>query len=522
MLLFLAQAPLPWAVGLSHSRNKDASLISEDLDGDDVLGDLPIETFKDLATQVSDMMKGIDGATNDNGTLASDAVKTTVNLMTDKLKGLAQDKIKAAFAKTRAQIEEGATKLEKLNTDVTTQHTKTNGANEKLSTCRDQEKKALITHEKTHVDSEWANKTRDAACQKKDDARIHDWSITKELVKKHKCDLSKDHCEKLEDLQKHVNEHYAKSKEMREAYQAADKECNKTSDDADAKGTELFEKLTAYESKEAECELQEEVVRHEICVLGSGVQAKCAHYQKLTDLVTKVRDGTDTKYSEADRRDAWKQAETIKCELKHYTERGNIDENVKTMCEAAVDYDKDIGTMDYQSAKIQAVSQGNPTAETPTFTCEETAATIAGGHWATGNESDLYKKEDLYTLNMTISPQGASAFAWCQEKMKQRNCRGFTCEGEFKDKAGKNAILCLTIECSRVECCDGGSLPAAAAASKQAEPAAAAAPAATPEAPEATPEAEAELVAKKAKAKKTGQSNAKQPPANKQKQVKKR
>merc|ERR1719160_2208271 len=126
-----------------------------------------------------------------------------------------------------------------------------------------------------------------------------------------------------------------------------------------------------------------------MCTFGSALQEKCKQYSDLTDLITKVRDGKGTSYSEADRQENWIKAMTLKCQLKSYTGSGGIDENIKRLCEADVNYVKDIGVMDYQAKIVDASVRPSP----PNFACNEKNILFAGAEWSTGKEAKDYKSE---------------------------------------------------------------------------------------------------------------------------------
>jgi len=181
----------------------------------------------------------------------------------------------------------------------------------------------------------------------------------------------------------------------------------------------------------------------------------------LTSLVTKVRDGHATEYSEADRKTNWLQGHALQCMLKSYTSGGTIDDTVRNLCESEGDYEKAVGVMDYQSEKIMACVRPSP----PMFSCQETTVLFAGSVWTTGNESSKYADDDKFLANVTLA-SGAGAFSWCQAKHERGNCRGFVCADPWKPKANMAGIHCTLTECSEYECCGGSgsaALPAAAA-----------------------------------------------------------
>jgi len=334
-----------------------------------------------------------------------------------------------------------------------------NTNHEKLGACRVEEKSLLQAHEAAFADGQWANKTADKACEEKKDAQIHDWSIAKELTDKHKCDLGEDACPKLEALKKHLDEQYAQAKTQRDQYKAKSEACENTRKASETQETLVQNKFNAFHSKKASCDHMNFESQKSMCMFGNELQQKCEQYKAATDLIVKIRDGKDTSYSEADRQANWVKAVSLKCELGSYTGNGGVDASVKALCESDVNYEKDIGVMDYQSAIVNGVVHPSP----PNFTCGETSILFNGKKWSTGNASALYESEDQYKPDVTLTPAGVGPFNFCQSSSTRANCRGFMCDEPLKPKAAPETIKCILTECTVYECCAGGAAPTAPA-----------------------------------------------------------
>jgi len=450
-----------------------------DTDGDDVPEVLNVDT-EDLGKQMRVMMEEIDKATAtgpQNRSGISKAVNSAVGDMVSKFEAMVMAKMKKAFDYTQSQLNSQAANLEGLNTKTHKSKDVVDGTNMKLSQCRSDEKDALQTYETCHNDGTWANKTWNEACQAKEDAQFHDWFVVKELAHKHKCDLSEDTCAQLEELKKHVDAHFDKAKKMRDVYKLKTEDCDKNEKIAHAKEDECLGKLQAFYDKRAECDQLNFDLKIRMCAFGLSLQEKCQKYTDLNALIVKVRDGKEnTKFSEAYRKLQFSKAMTLKCELDAYRGGGVTNDETKSLCASGVDYERDVGVMDYSAAKIMGLMRPVP----KEFSCSETSLTIAGATWTTGNSSDTYEKEDVYHPNLSLSPPGEGAFSWCQANTTRGNCRGYSCDTPlWKPKPGQAKVKCILTECSKYECCDpaGGTVSAAAPA--------AAAPAATPPAPEA-------------------------------------
>lgn len=411
----------------------------------------------ELAGQMRTLMEEIDKSTGKNGTMASAAISGAVADMVGEFDAMVLAKMKKAFGFTQAQITATVTKLEAQNAKTHKAKGVADTTNVNLGNCRENEQDLLQIYETCHNDATWANKTWDAACQAKEDAQFHDWSITKALAKKHKCDLSSSTCNQLEELKKHVDAHYKQATAKRDTYKAKTEDCDANEKIALAKEVECQGKLQSFLDKRADCDLLNFQLKVRMCAFGSTLQEKCNQYDELNKLLVKVKDGAEkTKFSEKYRKLQWKKAQTLKCQLNSYRGGGVTDDKTKAICESGVDYEKDIGVMNYMGDKVMGLMRPAP----KEFACTETKLTIAGPKWTTSNESASYEKEDVFSENITLAPVGEGSFSWCQSNATRGNCRGFSCDAPlWKAKADQKTVKCTLTECSSYECC----VPAAGA-----------------------------------------------------------
>jgi hypothetical protein len=249
-------------------------------------------------------------------------------------------------------------------------------------------------------------------------------------------------CTPFAELQKEVEENNKQVEANQTLYMELYKECNSMMDELDSVVRETtlggVPGNTAYTKKKMECDKISRQGNVAQCTFGDRVQEKCQAKADADALVVKVY------HQQEDRIAQWKQSQSIKCKLLRFQsgeelskinvslipeplencsgdvyvnmngelKKGCVDDQMPVEdlpCELAIDFTRDIGTMDYMLNGID--SQMTP----ENFACNEESFKFTGFKWTVGKEASDYVKED-FAAPIKLAPLGSAPFAFCAEE----------------------------------------------------------------------------------------------------------
>mmetsp|Transcript_33877 Transcript_33877/g.71829 ORF Transcript_33877/g.71829 Transcript_33877/m.71829 type:complete len:572 (+) Transcript_33877:337-2052(+) len=357
------------------------------------------------------------------GTKLSPDAKSVIS---DILLPVIKDDIEAAISREFVSVQQQLTDLVD-GLDVKTQQAVTSKAaadtsDNKLDTCRSNEKTALDQYETCEVDraakivsdAQHCQTKRDAAlqiCAEKDAAADLSFS---DLCAPTQCNLADGNMCNMEEFTKAVEGMNAIVKQKHDDYLEKIQQCNaadKVALDVCAAAEEFAASDSCKEEREqaqhqqVQCESDYGQAKVAICSFGSALQGKCVDLSEVRSLIAKIK-ASDRKdsLSESDRQHEWEAVQRLSCLLEALRDEGDLSQQAATTCAASRPYPH---TFDYLDARIAQLTT------TENFNCDETSVSFSGYWWSTGEKSSEFER---VASSHTVSLEdGSTPFLVCSD-----------------------------------------------------------------------------------------------------------
>merc|ERR1719384_894088 len=308
---------------------------------------------------------------------ATDSFNQILTRVINEIEADVESKIKSGHADTQAEIVRRIGNVKSTTTVVVERKSEADAKDKDWSDCVRAEKAARVAVEEAEAALAKSRSNIDEPCQLQDDRAPYEWTPDAEKLK-FVCDISQNgNCDQqlknydsmiknmMDGLRSDVAAKVAAYTEAKQACDAAKADAVQKEDSRDAA-------VTAWEDKRKECQEKHEPRQVAICMFGIALQAKCEgvyEYQTLMTQIDKVNGG---EYSHPDRVAEWKTTSLTKCLLSKVVEGVDVNEATMKACEAAVNFDQDVGVLDKKSNLFAELTSAEK------FTCGEKTITFTG------------------------------------------------------------------------------------------------------------------------------------------------
>lgn len=159
-------------------------------------------------------------------------------------------------------------------------------------------------------------------------------------------------------------------------YVSAKDACRAAKIDYDTRVASVAKLRQEWSARRKSCKSKRATRDTQICTFGSLLQEKCtavSHYRNLISQVDSKDAGSE--FSHLDRVAEWKVTQMVKCLVKKFVGGADMVESDLTRCEAAVNFDKDVGVLDKKEELMAQLSA--------TLSCNSDSETVSfeGGTW---------------------------------------------------------------------------------------------------------------------------------------------
>jgi len=150
----------------------------------------------------------------------------------------------------------------------------------------------------------------------------------------------------------------------------------------------------------------------QMCTFGTFLQEKCVALSNYKNIIASI-DGKGSEFSHPDRLAEWRVSQLVKCLVGKFVGGADIVEADLTSCEAAVNFDEDVGVLDKQAEQIARLSA--------TFGCsaDSEMITFEGGTWEVPKPagrnmppSQGYRFTPEFTIKASLG-YGTEPFPFC-------------------------------------------------------------------------------------------------------------
>jgi len=377
----------------------------------------PLSTRQVRLAQLESQAKSMIGTK-----LSPDAKQIISTVLLPVIKEDIESSIVKEFVTVQQQLTDLVDGLEAKTQQVVTSKVAADTTDNKLDTCRSNEKTALEQYETCEVDraakivsdAQNCQTKRDAAqqtCAEKDVAADVSFS---DLCAPTQCNLADGHMCNMEEFTKAVEGMNAMVQQKNDAYLLKTQECNDANKMAAdvCSAAEQFsasdsckEKRELAQHQQAQCEAGYGQAKVAICSFGSALQDKCVDLSEVRSLISKIKasDRTDS-LSESDRQHEWQAVQRLSCLLEALRDEGDLSQQAATTCAASRPY---VQTFDYLDARIAQLTTNE------NFNCDETSVSFSGYWWSTGEESSEFERvASSHTVSLE---EGSTPFQVCSD-----------------------------------------------------------------------------------------------------------
>merc|ERR1719414_622429 len=158
-------------------------------------------------------------------------------------------------------------------------------------------------------------------------------------------------------------------------YQEAASACEAAKADVVQKEGERDDAVAAWQTKKGDCSEKYEARVDAMCLFGKAYQDKCQALASYSSHLAEVDAEDGAEHSHPDRMREWQATEVVACLLDTVREGGEMDEDSLAACEAAVNYDRDVGQLNRRAPDVIRLTEPDK------FTCSEDTIDFAGETW---------------------------------------------------------------------------------------------------------------------------------------------
>jgi hypothetical protein len=332
----------------------------------------------------------------------------------DKLSADVETKIKEGHSNTQVAINNAVIALEDATKNALALKDTADASDQTWFNCVRVEKSMLQSVE--HADTALA-KSRSGVtepCQDQEDKAKFSWKAEEDNLA-FECVIStQDNCdaqlasyrsqidnmfEELEEDVKEAGSEYAEAKHL----------CERARADVVRKQSALDEAKKTWQDQQQKCEGKHTQRSEAMCTFGKSLQTKCSNAAVYNSLVTEIKTVNGNNHSHPDRVEEWKVTHITKCWLSKGAAGETLDEAALTSCVNSVNFDKDVGILDFKSELAASLTSS------ANFSCSEETITFTGKQWKlpTGSnpKSTDYTLED-YAPAVSLK-QDTSSFSFC-------------------------------------------------------------------------------------------------------------
>jgi len=345
---------------------------------------------------------------------ATPGVNEVFSSTVDKLSADVETKIKESHSNTQVAINNAVIALEDATKNALALKDTADAADQTWFNCVRVEKSMLESVE--HADTALA-KSRSAVtepCQEQEDKAKFSWKAEEDNLA-FECDISiQDNCDaQLASYRSQINNMFEELEEdVKEAgseYADAKHRCERAHADVVRKQSALDEAKKTWQGQQQKCQGEHTQRSEAMCTFGKSLQTKCANAAAYTSLVAEIKTENGNDRSHPDRVEEWKVTQITKCWLSKGAAGETLDEAALTSCLNSVDFDKDVGILDFKSALVASLTSSE------NFSCSEETITFTGKQWKlpTGSnpKSTDYTIED-YAPAVSLK-QDTLSFSFC-------------------------------------------------------------------------------------------------------------
>jgi hypothetical protein len=367
--------------------------------------------------------------------------QTTVNATIESIEKVLEDAIKGDFQTSQESIANSVKDLVSKTNIALEMKKKADSEDTTLISCRADEKALLIETMERLSKVKAIREEKEDVCRRKEETRNLTWAL--ETAPSGLCDFSdvttEGICLPFASLQDEVASKDAVIEANQTLFRELMVKCNQLMDDLDniIRETTInnVPGNTAYTTKRLQCDREMRQSQVAMCSFGDRLQEKCQSKADADALVVQAY------HQQEDRVAQWNASQLIKCKLMRFRHGERLDAlNVSLIpvpianctedvfvnkngelrggcvhadmtldeapCEFTIDFQRDVGIMDYQLAAIDSqMTKDN-------FDCAEKQFTFSGQRWSTGAEPIDYVKSD-YSPDVTLNPLGTHPFEFC-------------------------------------------------------------------------------------------------------------
>lgn len=173
--------------------------------------------------------------------------------------------------------------------------------------------------------------------------------------------------------------------------------------------------IAAWQTKRGACSEEDGARVEALCSFGEAYQNKCQALTSYHSHLAAVDAEGGGEHSHADRVSEWRTTAVTGCMLDAAREDGILDEESLAACEAAVDYDRDVGELDRRSPDLARLTEPSK------FTCSEDAIEFSGETWDVpeGEEPASSDYVSRPFVAQVSSEPGSAPFDLCQQSPAQ-------------------------------------------------------------------------------------------------------
>jgi len=169
--------------------------------------------------------------------------------------------------------------------------------------------------------------------------------------------------------------------------------------------------IAAWQTKRGECSEEKEAKVDAMCLFGRAYQGKCQALASYTSHQAEVDAEDGGEHSHPDRIKEWQNTEVVRCLLEKVLEGGELSEDSLAACEAAVNYDRDVGQLNKREPDVARLT------EPGSFTCSEETIGFAGETWDVPAGEDPASSDYVmrsFAPQVSAAP-GSAPFDFCPE-----------------------------------------------------------------------------------------------------------